>query len=85
MSKSKVAEQVFAIDPEKVITVPSVTFHKSGRYVRMKANDIFSADVVREIASRTESKEEAGPGAWLRTKEFYGAEGEEGSSTGQRA
>ena len=73
---SKTVAEVFTIDPEKVIPVPSVTFHKSGRYVRMKANDIFSADVVREIGSRTESKEEAGPGAWLRTKEFYGVEGE---------
>lgn len=32
--------------------MPSVTFHKSGRYIRLKANDVFSADVVREIAGR---------------------------------
>lgn len=30
----------------------SVTFHKSGRFVRIKANDVYSADVIREIEER---------------------------------
>lgn len=37
---------------KEVIKVPSVTFHKAGRFVCMKANDIYSADVVREIEGR---------------------------------
>lgn len=32
--------------------MPSVTFHKSGRFIRMKANDIYASEVVREIEER---------------------------------
>lgn len=45
-------QDFFTLELEKVVTVPSVTFHKSGRYIRTKANDIYAADVVREITSR---------------------------------
>ncbi len=66
MKKTSVVEgqQLFTLEVEKVITVPSVSFHKSGRYVRMKANDIYAADVVREIESRHSV-------AWMRTQAFY--------------
>lgn len=62
---SPVAHQEFTVDINEVIKVPSVSFHKSGRYVRMKANDVYSADVVREIEGRQ-------PVPWMRTQEFYG-------------
>lgn len=46
-------------------TKPTVTFHKSGRFIYMKANDIFSADVVREIESRRVVPQ-------MRKNSFYG-------------
>lgn len=61
----------FTLEVDKVITVPSVTFHKSGRFIRMKANDIYAADVVREIAGRIEAKAVTGAGAWMRAQSFY--------------
>lgn len=57
-------QQYFTLEAEQVITVPSVTFHKSGRFVRMKANDIYSADVVREIQGRLSVP-------WMCKQEFY--------------
>lgn len=44
----------------------SITMHKSGRFVILKANDIYSADVVREIKERSLVP-------WMRNKEFYDA------------
>src|SRR5208337_2374182 len=67
MRKSKAVEgqQLFTLNIEEVPTVPSVTFHKSGRFVRMKANDTYSADVVREVEGRQ-------PVPWMRDPAFYG-------------
>lgn len=66
MKKAKTVEgqQFFIIEPEKVVTVPSVTFHKAGRFVCMKANDLYAADVVREVEGR-----HAVP--WMRSQSFY--------------
>ena len=44
--------------------MPSVTFHKSGRYIRMKANDPYAADAVREIQGRHKVP-------WMRRVDFY--------------
>lgn len=60
-------QQFFTLEAEQVITVPSVTLHKSGRFVRMKANDIYSADVVREIEGRKSVP-------WMRKPDFYGSD-----------
>lgn len=72
MSPRKVApvegQQFFTLEAEQVVTVPSVTLHKSGRFIRLKANDIYAADVVREIEGRKEVP-------WMRRPDFYGAEG----------
>lgn len=42
----------------------SVTFHKAGRYVRIKANSVMAADVIREIQGRHKV-------SWMRSHEFY--------------
>jgi hypothetical protein len=57
MSRKTVeGQEYFTLEMEQVITVPSVTFHKSGRFIRMVANDIYSADVVRELQGRLDQK-----------------------------
>lgn len=50
----------------------SVTFHKAGRYIRMKANDIFSADVVREVLARVVLKTSDTYNGCMRKQNFYG-------------
>jgi hypothetical protein len=53
---------------EKDKTMPTVSLHKSGRFVRLKANDTYAADVVREISSRI-----CVP--YMRKAEFYDIKG----------
>src|SRR5271166_3941778 len=57
-------QEFFTLNIDEVPTVPSVSFHKSGRFVRMKANDRYSSDVVREIEARHFVP-------WMRQPEFY--------------
>lgn len=50
----------------KAKNVRTVTFHKSGRYVRVKPNDAYSADVMKEIQARHSV-------AFMRAVKFYGS------------
>lgn len=56
------------------VKVPSVTLHKSGRFVRMKPNDIYAADVVREIQGRIDQNYTKF--SWMHKQSFYGIDGD---------
>jgi hypothetical protein len=53
----------------EIETVSTVTLHKSGRYVKLIANDISSADVVREVKDRLNQK--SSEFQWMHKHSFY--------------